>query len=281
MCENGDIKDYPPFSVLMSLYYKEKPEYLRQCFDSLLNQTVQANEWVIVKDGPLTEELEQVLHEYENKNPNLIKYVTFEKNQGLGLALRAGVPACSNELIARMDTDDICREDRFEVQLKEFLKDHNLDICGSHIKEFDENPEKCHSIRKVPLNNEEIIQYQRRRSAYNHVTVMFKKNSVLKSGNYEDAPLMEDDMLWTRMILAKCKGKNVDEYLVYVRTGLSMIERRGGWSYFKKYKASRKKVYELGLASYWDYIYTLIVQLIVALVPTSIRKFVFEKALRE
>lgn len=281
MCKNSDIKDYPSFSVLMSIYYKEKPEYLRQCFDSLLNQTVQANEWVIVKDGPLTEELEQVLHEYENKNPNLIKYVTFEKNQGLGLALRAGVPACSNELIARMDTDDICREDRFEVQLKEFLKDHNLDICGSHIKEFDENPEKCHSIRKVPLNNEEIIQYQRRRSAYNHVTVMFKKNSVLKSGNYEDAPLMEDDMLWTRMILAKCKGKNVDEYLVYVRTGLSMIERRGGWSYFKKYKASRKKVYELGLASYWDYIYTLIVQLIVALVPTSIRKFVFEKALRE
>ena len=281
MCKNSDIKDYPSFSVLMSIYYKEKPEYLRQCFDSLLNQTVQANEWVIVKDGPLTEELEQVLHEYENKNPNLIKYVTFEKNQGLGLALRAGVPACSNELIARMDTDDICREDRFEVQLKEFLKDHNLDICGSHIKEFDENPEKCHSIRKVPLNNEEIIQYQRRRSAYNHVTVMFKKNSVLKSGNYEDAPLMEDDMLWTRMILAKSKGKNVDEYLVYVRTGLSMIERRGGWSYFKKYKASRKKVYELGLASYWDYIYTLIVQLIVALVPTSIRKFVFEKALRE
>ena len=281
MCKNSDIKDYPSFSVLMSIYYKEKPEYLRQCFDSLLNQTVQANEWVIVKDGPLTEELEQVLHEYENKNPNLIKYVTFEKNQGLGLALRAGVPACSNELIARMDTDDICREDRFEVQLKEFLKDHNLDICGSHIKEFDENPEKCHSIRKVPLNNEEIIQYQRRRSAYNHVTVMFRKNSVLKSGNYEDAPLMEDDMLWTRMILAKCKGKNVDEYLVYVRTGLSMIERRGGWSYFKKYKASRKKVYELGLASYWDYIYTLIVQLIVALVPTSIRKFVFEKALRE
>lgn len=281
MCKNSDIKDYPSFSVLMSIYYKEKPEYLRQCFDSLLNQTVQANEWVIVKDGPLTEELEQVLHEYENKNPNLIKYVTFEKNQGLGLALRAGVPACSNELIARMDTDDICREDRLEVQLKEFLKDHNLDICGSHIKEFDENPEKCHSIRKVPLNNEEIIQYQRRRSAYNHVTVMFKKNSVLKSGNYEDAPLMEDDMLWTRMILAKCKGKNGDEYLVYVRTGLSMIERRGGWSYFKKYKASRKKVYELGLASYWDYIYTLIVQLIVALVPTSIRKFVFEKALRE
>lgn len=280
MCENGDIKDYPPFSVLMSIYYKEKPEYLRQCFDSLLNQTVQANEWVIVKDGPLTEELEQVLHEYENKNPNLIKYVTFEKNQGLGLALRAGVPACSNELIARMDTDDICREDRFEIQLQEFMIDSSLDICGSHIKEFDNNPQKCHSLRKVPLNNEEIIQYQKRRSAYNHMTVMFKKSSVLKVGNYEHAPLMEDDMLWTRMILAKCKGKNIDDYLVYARTGLDMIERRGGWSYFKKYKASRKKVYELGLASYWDFIYTLIIQLVVALVPRKIRKLIFEKILR-
>lgn len=275
MCKNSDIKDYPSFSVLMSIYYKEKPEYLRQCFDSLLNQTVQANEWVIVKDGPLTDELEQVLHEYENKNPNLIKYVAFEKNQGLGLALRVGVPACSNELIARMDTDDICREDRFEIQLQEFMNDSSLDICGSHIKEFDQDIHHTISQRKVPLNNEEIIQYQKRRSAYNHMTVMFKKSSVLKAGNYEHAPLMEDDMLWTRMIIAKCKGKNIDDYLVYARTGLDMIERRGGWSYFKKYKTSRKKVYELGLASYWDYLYTLIIQLVVALMPNILRKYIF------
>lgn len=280
MCKNIDIKDYPSFSVLMSIYYKEKPEYLRQCFDSLLNQTVQANEWVIVKDGPLTDELEQVLHEYENKNPNLIKYVAFEKNQGLGLALRAGVPACSNELIARMDTDDICREDRFEIQLQEFMNDSSLDICGSHIKEFDQDIHHTISQRKVPLNNEEIIQYQKRRSAYNHMTVMFKKRSVLKAGNYEHAPLMEDDMLWTRMIIAKCKGKNIDVYLVYARTGLDMIERRGGWSYFKKYKTSRKKVYELGLASYWDYLYTLIIQLVVALMPNILRKYIFAFFLR-
>lgn len=281
MCENGDIKDYPPFSVLMSLYYKEKPEYLRQCFDSLLNQTVQANEWVIVKDGPLTGELEQVLHEYEHKNPNLIKYVAFEKNQGLGLALRAGVPACSNELIARMDTDDICREDRFEIQLQEFMIDSSLDICGSHIKEFDQDIHHTISQRKVPLTNDGIIQYQKRRSAYNHMTVMFKKSSVLKAGNYEHAPLMEDDMLWTRMILAKCRGKNIDDYLVYARTGLDMIERRGGWSYFKKYRASRKKVYKLGLVSRWDYLYTIIVQFFVSLIPKKARKMIFLKFLRK
>lgn len=280
MCENSDL-NYPPFSVLMSLYYKEKPEYLRECLNSLLNQTVKADEWVIVKDGPLTNELEDVLKEYDEKYPNLIKYVIFEKNQGLGLALRAGVPESSHELIARMDTDDICVPNRFERQLKEFMKDENLDICGSHIKEFDGDISNILSIREVPLKNDEIIQYQKRRSAYNHVTVMFKKSSVLKSGNYEHAPFMEDDMLWTRMILAKCQGKNIDVYLVYARTGVNMIARRGGWSYFKKYRESRKKVYKLGLASFWDYFYTIFVQFIIALISKKIRQYFFIVFLRK
>lgn len=112
------------------------------------------------------------------------------------------------------------------------------------------------------------------------MTVMFRKSAVLNAGNYEHAPLMEDDMLWTRMILAGCKGKNIDDYLVYVRTGINMIERRGGWSYFVKYKRSRKKVYLLGLSSYWDYIYTITVQLIVALLPAKVRKVLFIKILR-
>lgn len=280
MCENSDINTFPKFSVLMSLYYKEKAEYLKECLESLENQTVKADEWVIVKDGPLTDELEKVLKRYETKYPNLIRYVVFEENQGLGLALKAGVEACTYEIIARMDTDDICVPNRFEIQLKEFMNNPELDICGSHIKEFDDIPENYHSVRKVPLTNKDIIQYQKRRSAYNHMTVMFKRGSVLKAGNYEHAPLMEDDMLWTRMIIAKCVGKNIDDYLVYARTGLDMIARRGGWSYFKKYKASRKKVYQLGLASYWDYMYTLLVQFVIALVPIWLRKFIFESLLR-
>lgn len=281
MCENNHVnKQYPRFSVLMSLYRKEKPAFLRECLESLINQTVLADEWVIVKDGPLTVELEAVLSEYECRYPNLIKYVVFDKNQGLGLALRAGVPACSHELIARMDTDDICIPERFEIQLQEFIGHPELDICGGHIKEFDISVNNVISMRKVPLTNDEIVQYQKRRSAYNHVTVMFRKSAVLNAGNYEHAPLMEDDMLWTRMILAGCKGKNIDDYLVYVRTGINMIERRGGWSYFVKYKRSRKKVYLLGLSSYWDYIYTITVQLIVALLPAKVRKVLFIKILR-
>lgn len=279
MCENSNLK-YPDFSVLMSVYFKEKPEYIRECFDSLLNQTVKASQWVIVKDGPLTDELESVLSEYNEKYSKLIKFVSIKENVQLGRALKAGVKACDNEIIARMDTDDICVPNRFEKQLREFSNDSQLDICGSYIKEFAENTSNILSERLVPLTNKEIIQYQKRRSAYNHMTVMFKKSSILKSGNYEHAPLMEDDMLWTRMILAGCKGKNIPEYLVYARTGLDMIDRRGGYAYFKKYKNSRKKVFDLGLASYWDYLYTILIQFIVAMMPQKIRQFIFIKMLR-
>lgn len=279
MCENSSLIE--KFSVLMSLYNKEKPEYVRECFESLSNQTVKASEWVIVEDGPLTEALYSVLDEYQKKYPNYIKRVPLSENKGLGLALKQGILHCTHELIARMDTDDICVPERFEKQIKEFKKNPELDICGSHIIEFENHIGNVLSKRKVPLKNDEIIQYQKRRSAYNHMTVMYKKSAVLKAGNYEHAPLMEDDMLWTRMILSGANGMNIDEYLVYARTGSAMIERRGGYSYLKKYKASRKKVYELGLASRFDYVYTLLVQFIVALVPTKIRVFIFAKMLRK
>ena len=272
--------NFVELSVLMSIYIKEKPAYVRQCFDSLLNQTVKAKEWVVVEDGPLTEEMYSVLQEYETKYPGLIQRVPLKENKGLGLALHEGVLHCTYPLIARMDTDDICMPNRFERQLAEFEKDPDLDICGSNIQEFEGSIDHVLSHRNVPLTNEEIIQYQKRRSAYNHMTVMFKKESVLRSGNYEHAPLMEDDMLWTRMILSGCKGMNIEEVLVNARTGIDMIMRRGGWAYFKKYKSSRKKVYNLGLASYWDYLFTILVQFFVALMPKKLRLFVFTKLLR-
>lgn len=269
------------FSVLLSLYIKEKPRYLQDCFESLLNQTVPAAEWVIVEDGPLSQELYQVLDTYQERYPGLIKRVPLEKNVGLGLALREGMLHCSHELVARMDTDDIARPERFEKQLACFEKDPALDICGSHILEFDTDPQHPNAVRKVPLVHEDIVRYQKSRSAFNHVTVMFKKSSVLRAGNYEDAPLMEDDMLWVRMLLSGAKGMNIDEYLVDVRTGAGMIERRGGIAYLKKYCDGRRKILETGFISRFEYYKTVVIQAVVALVPNSIRFLIFTKLLRD
>lgn len=269
------------FSVLMSLYIKEKVEYAEACFESLLRQTVLADEWVIVEDGPLTEEMYLLLDRYQNKYPGLIKRVPFETNRGLGLALRDGVEACTYDLIARMDTDDIAREDRFEKQLAMFEADNSLDICGSHIKEFDGSIDNVISQRIVPTADTEIKEYQKRRDAFNHMTVMYKKKAVLKAGNYQPCLLMEDTLLWVNMILSGANCANVDDFLVYARIGKDMFERRGGWAYLKKYKAGRKKVRQTGYIGLFDYYYTLFIQFVVALIPNKVRGMFFTKILHK
>ena len=266
-------------SVLMSLYIKEKPEYVEECFQSLLRQTVKANEWVVVEDGPLTDELYQVLDKYEKEYPGLIRRVPKKVNQGLGLALQDGLPLCSNEIIARMDTDDIAREDRFEKQLAEFEKDPDLDIVGSHIDEFEDSPDNIVARRTVPITDKEIKKYQKRRDGFNHMTVMYKKKAVLDAGNYQSCPLMEDTYLWVRMMKNGIKCKNIDESLVYARIGRDMFDRRGGWAYFKKYKAAMKMVYATGYISWYDYAFAVMVQFVVALVPGSVRGWIFKKML--
>jgi glycosyltransferase involved in cell wall biosynthesis len=263
----------------MSLYIKEKPEYVEECFQSLLRQTVQANEWVVVEDGPLTDGLYEVLDKYEKEYPGLIKRVPRPVNQGLGIALQAGVPECSNELIARMDTDDICREDRFEKQLAEFAKDPDLDIIGSNIDEFEDTPQDIVASRNVPLTDAEIKKYQKRRDGFNHMTVMYKKSAVLGAGNYQPCPLMEDTYLWVRMMKNGVKCKNIGEPLVFARIGKDMFNRRGGWAYFKKYKAGRKMVYDTGYISWFDYSKTIVIQFFVALMPGALRGWLFKNML--
>lgn len=264
----------------MSLYIKEKPEYFCQCMDSVLNQTVLPDQIVIVKDGPLTDELETALNHYVNENINLYTIVPLKKNVGLGLALAEGIKHCRNNLVARMDTDDIAVKKRFELQLKEFEKDPKLDICGSNIVEFEGTTDNIVSKRIVPLDDASIKKYQKRRDAFNHMTVMYKKEMVLKAGNYQSCLLMEDTLLWVHMILAGAKCKNVEEPLVCARVGKDMYDRRGGWSYYKKYRTGRKKVFQTGYISWLDYEITCAVQLVVALIPGNWRACVFRNILR-
>ncbi len=267
------------FSVLMSLYIKETSSNFRECMDSILNQTVLPKQVVIVKDGPLTEELEATVAEYVAKFPELYSIVPLEKNMGLGLALAEGMLHCENELVARMDTDDIARADRFEMQLAEFEKNPELDICGSHIVEFEGSTENIVAQRNVPLTDSEIKKYQHRRDAFNHMTVMFKKSTVLRAGNYQSCLLMEDTLLWANMFNAGATAMNIDDALVFARVGEDMFERRGGFAYFKKYRQGRKKVRETGFISAWDYYYTLMIQFAVALMPNKLRGWVFKKIL--
>ena len=267
------------FSVLASVYFKENPDYFKAAMDSVINQTVKPDEIVLVEDGELTPELYAAIDEYEKNNEGLFKIVRLERNSGLGVALAEGLLHCSNELVARMDTDDISRSDRFERQLAAFDADPDLDICGSHVLEFEDSIDNIVAKRTVPITDAEIKKYQKKRDAFNHPAVTFKKSAVLAAGNYKACPLMEDTYLWVRMFINGAKAANIDDYLLYFRVGKDMFERRGGFAYYKKYKAGRKAVRKTGYIGWLDYRSSLIIQFIVALMPNKLRGFVFKKIL--
>lgn len=273
-------KDKIKISVLMSVYKKENPAYFRQAVESVVNQTVKPDEIVIVKDGPLTNELEEVCNELLHEYKRYIRFVPLEKNMGLGLALQKGVTECRNQLIARMDTDDIAKLDRFEKQLKVFEENSDIAVCGGYIEEFSEDVNRIDSIRKVPLENKDIYEFAKKRNPFNHMTVMFRKGAVLDAGNYQPFYLLEDYYLWFRMLLNGEKMVNLSDILVSVRGGRNMVARRGGWKYFK----NEKRLYEIfkkqRYISEIEYLCMVFIRGISRLMPNVIRRKIYGCFLR-
>lgn len=268
------------FSVLMSVYVKEKPKHLETAINSILKQTLLPNEFVIVKDGPLTKKLDTLLQNYAKKN-SIIKLIQIKENVGLGKALNEGLKYCSYDYVARMDSDDISLDDRFEKQIV-FLKNHpECDVIGGNIMEFDDKSGKDISIRKVPTDNLNILRFLKKRNPMNHVTVMFKKKSVLEVGSYMDCPYFEDYYLWARMLKNKMNLINTDDVLVRVRAGMAMSNRRGHFKYIKSILNFENKLLSLGLINIFTYVFNIFTRSVVSLVPNKIRYYIYQEKLRD
>lgn len=268
------------FSVLMSLYSKEEPNSFRQSLESVFNQTLIPDEVVLVEDGPLTEDLYSIIREYKRSYPQLIT-VTLEKNGGLGNALNIGMENCSHELVARMDTDDICISNRFEKQIAYMNANPEIAVCGGQILEFIDDENNIVAHRFVPLTPEDCRRYYRDRDPLNHMTVMLKKSAVMSVGNYQPWHLDEDTYLWGRLLKAGYKIANLSDILVNVRVGKDMYARRGGWKYFKSDSKILKWKLENNLTTKSRYFYNYLVRFIVqVLMPNSFRAFIFKRLLR-
>lgn len=272
---------YQDYSVLMSVYAKEKPEYLKQAIQSMMDQTLPTNDFVLVCDGPLTAELDALIEDYEHKYPEQFHTLRLEKNQGLGNALREGVQACKNNLVARMDSDDISLPNRCELQLKQFENDPQLSLCSGYIAEFNKDIHVIQSIRKVPITHKEILQFAKKRNPMNHVAVMFKKQAVLEAGNYIEMNLAEDYYLWVRMFQSGFRAANLSEVLVYVRIGNGMFSRRGGLSYAKKIYTLQESFLRLGFINRLEFWENCAIRIIASLAPTSVRSYLYRKKLRQ
>lgn len=268
------------FSVLMSLYIKEKPEYLRASLNSVVGQTVRPSEIILVEDGQLTNELYKTVNEFSSNYPEL-RIVKLEKNSGLGNALNEGLKYCSNDLVARMDTDDIAKPDRFEKQLSIFKKFPQVEVVSSWIDEFEGEPLNVISTRKLPQFPYEIGSYAKKRCPINHPAVMFKKNSVLFAGGYKSFPLFEDYYLWVRLLVNGAKFYNIQESLLLFRTSLDMYKRRGGLKHAIDEVRFQNHIRKLGFISMSEFISNVPIRFFVRIFPNSIRRLIYSRFLRK
>ena len=271
------------FSVLMSVYIKENPKYFDRALQSITDdQILKPNQIVLVKDGPLTDELEKIIKKWSEKYKNLFKIIPLEKNMGLGEALRIGIENCSYNLIARMDTDDIAKPERFQEQIKIF-KNNEVDLVGSWIDEFWEidNKIKIQKIRKVPEKDKEIKEKLKFLNSFNHPTVMYRKNEVLKAGSYsEKYHLMEDYYLWVRMAMNSCKFYNIQKSLLFFRTTPDTYKRRGGIRFIKVDILFQTELLRSGFINIFEYLRNLFVRISFRIIPWQVRELL-QKLLRK
>lgn len=270
------------YTVLMSVYFKENSDYLSLSINSMLKQTVKPDEFIIVKDGSLTEELDAVIDGYDKNNPGLFRIISNEKNLGLGLALAKGIEASKNELIVRMDSDDYAVQNKCERQLLEFEKRPELEMVGTYEAEFVDDIDNVVSIHRVPETHDEIVRFMRRRCAVLHPTVMYKKSAVMRSGNYHSVILYEDYDLFARMILEhNVKAYNIQEPLYYIRTSEDFFKRRGGMKYAKTVLGFKWSMLKKGYMSPVDFFVSGLGQVFVCALPNTVRKEFYMKFLRK
>ncbi len=265
------------FSVLMSLYWREHPSYLYESLNSVFSQTLVPDEVVLVEDGPLTPELDSMVREFQEKYPAL-KLVKIPVNSGLGNALNEGIKYCTCNIVARMDTDDICKPDRFEKQIG-FMESHpDVHVLSSGILEFIDTVENITAVKKLPETHNEILCYSRKRCPVNHPSAVFRKHSVIECGGY--GPFPEDYYLWAKMIMKGYKFHNLQEPLLFFRSSNDVYKRRGGWNYFIAMSKLQVFLYKIKFLPIGTFLYNFIIRGVVSLAPNVVRKAIYTKFLR-
>ncbi|REA62497.1 hypothetical protein DSL64_09620 [Dyadobacter luteus] len=272
------------FSVLMSIYFRENPVFFQEALKSIMDQSVRPTEIVIVKDGPLTTELDVVLERVTQSQPDLFKVVSLPTNKGLGNALHVGISHCRCDIIARMDSDDIATRDRFEKQLSYLMSHPEVAVLGSNIEEFNGVPGDLGIVRLMPSSNDEIIKFSKLRNPMNHPSVMYRKSAVLESGSYNPELLyFEDYSLFVKMLNKGFKLHNLPETLLYFRVGngIETIKRRSGIMYIRHELKFVTYIYNLGHLSNTELLKYLIIRIPVRILPAKVVLLFYNVFLRK
>lgn len=269
-----------PFSVLISVYKGDNPEYFRTALESILDQTAVPSEVTVVADGPLTDKLDGVIDEFQMEYPSVFNRISLSENYGLGKALHMGVESCSHKLVARMDADDVADRDRFKCQLEYFKSNPEVDVLGGYVSEFKRTPERVDQVRKVPHEADEVREFAKFRCPTNHPSVMFRRDSVLEAGNYRPWRSMQDYELWVRMLTKGYVIENIPKVLVNCRAGNDLYSRRGGLDYVRLELKLQREFLRMGATSKSKCVYNLLCRIPIRVFPNRFRKWIYKHRLR-
>lgn len=271
------------YSVVTSVYKNDKPEFVEKALESITTaQSLPPDEVVLVVDGPVPSALESLISLHEKKGKGLYHVIWLKENGGLGNALKLGVEVAKNDIIVRMDSDDVASPDRFRKQIEYLQNNPDCDVVGGQMTEFIDKEDNIVASRIVPQTNEEIHSWLRSRCPLNHVTVAMRRSKVLEVGNYMDWHYNEDYYLWIRMAEAGYKFANLPDTLVNVRVGKDMYARRGGWKYFKSEKGLQDYMLKKKMISIPRYLFNVAVRFGVQVaMPNSLRAVVFQELFRK
>jgi GT2 family glycosyltransferase len=273
---SGDERQ--PFTLLVSTYGRDDPGYLRDAvLSSTTSQTRPPDEVVLVQDGPVPGELAATIARLVAELPMPVVHLELPANVGLGPALDAGLAASSHEVVARMDADDVSVPERFERQVA--VIEAGADIVGSGLLEFGDSVEDIVGRRTPPTEPDEIRRVIRFRDPFNHPTVVYRRSAVLAAGGYTDMALLEDYLLFTRMVEAGARPANLAEPLVYYRVGAGAYARRGGFALLRSELRLQRRFRELGITSRAEYLRNVVVRGSYRLVPEDVRKVAYRRLL--
>lgn len=274
------LNDYPKYSVLMPLFYKEKLEYLTLSLESMMKQTIKPDEIVLIEDHAISDEMRRTINGLSERYDVTVRIYTNHRLDGKGLSavLAYGVKKCKNEYIARMDTDDIAKSDRCEKELEVFVENPQLSIVGSWVDEFYGSPDNVVNTRTAPKSMEDITNRFKYTNPFNHPSVMYKKSAVLDVGNYNPSyTASEDYELWYRLIKNGYFGTNIQESLVEFRLGENFKKRRRNIKSFKAKKHIKKKMLDERFMNLPEYMVTMTMESIYLYCPFDIRSLLFKR----
>lgn len=264
-----------PFSVLLPVYRGDSPQFLERAFDSATREQVRVpDEVVIVRDGPVGPEISEALERFERSEFN-VKVIRLEVNGGLADALQVGLAECTHEIVARADADDVSMPDRFSIQVPRV--EAGLDMVGSALLEFSDDENVTGELRRQPLTGPDIAKYARFHDPFNHPSVVYRKSAVEAAGGYQHLHLMEDYLLFARMIANGARVANVSQALVKYRVGAGAYARRGGRELLRSEIALQRTLRAEGFTTRWQFVRNIVLRGGYRLVPQALRRNAYRK----